>query len=358
MRSYRLAARDSGPSDFSRGENPDMREDPLSEGLLARYLLGDLSEKEQVEIEERAFVDPQYLGNLQAVESDLIDEYVRGGLSKNERRLFEDRFFASAERRRKIEFARAFATVAPEFRVSEAAGRHGTAGILPLSWRTGLGAVLRGLGPVPRYAIAAAAMLILVAASWLVAESFRMRGQLAQLRSEQQSRARDQEALQRQFADEQARGKDLSAQLEREREQRQNSEKLVGELQRQLEESSAHNHQSAIVSLALLPGIARSGGTRPKLVIPQSARLVRVEVGVEPEDDYKTFRVELLGPGGQPVWTGTNLSATRMRGGRGVALNLPARSLIAGQYELALKGVTPEGKTEDIGYHYFEVLRK
>jgi hypothetical protein len=37
---------------------------------------------------------------------------------------------------------------------------------------------------------------------------------------------------------------------------------------------------------------------------------------------------------------------------------LPARLLGAGKYELALKGVTDEGKTEDVGFYYFEVLKE
>ena len=92
-----------------------MRDHSSSETLLVRYLLGDLAEEEQVEIEERAFRHHQYLETIQAVESDLIDEYVRGGLSDRERRQFEARFFVSAERRRKVGFAKALAIVTSEF---------------------------------------------------------------------------------------------------------------------------------------------------------------------------------------------------------------------------------------------------
>jgi anti-sigma factor RsiW len=89
-------------------------ENDSSGALITRYLLGDLPEEQQVEIEERAFRDGVYLQTIQAVESDLIDEYVRGGLAERERRQFEARFFVSAERRRKVEFAKALAIVAVE----------------------------------------------------------------------------------------------------------------------------------------------------------------------------------------------------------------------------------------------------
>src|SRR6266567_7624181 len=82
--------------------------------VIARYLLGGLSEAEQTQLEEQAFSDRDYLQNVRAVEKDLMDEYVRGELSGPEREAFEQRFFASESRRRQIEFASALMQVAGE----------------------------------------------------------------------------------------------------------------------------------------------------------------------------------------------------------------------------------------------------
>ena len=81
---------------------------------IMRYLLGELPEAEQAQLEEHAFSDAGYLEQVTAVEKDLIDEYVRGELSGGEKEAFEPRFFASAERRRQVEFARAFGQVTNE----------------------------------------------------------------------------------------------------------------------------------------------------------------------------------------------------------------------------------------------------
>ena len=78
------------------------------------YLLGNLPEAEQVRVEDRAFTDAEYLNALEASESDLIDTYVRGGLSPADRRAFERQFLTSPNRRRKVEFAKALAKVAAE----------------------------------------------------------------------------------------------------------------------------------------------------------------------------------------------------------------------------------------------------
>ncbi|HEY6230232.1 MAG TPA: hypothetical protein VIW64_03115, partial [Pyrinomonadaceae bacterium] len=66
-----------------------MAADLNNEKLIARYLLGDLPEEQQVAIEDRAFADNDYLALVTSVENDLIDEYVRQELSPTERQQFE-----------------------------------------------------------------------------------------------------------------------------------------------------------------------------------------------------------------------------------------------------------------------------
>jgi CheY-like chemotaxis protein len=85
-----------------------VRSEHVDEMLLVRYLLGDLTEEEQGQVEDRVFEDSEYLGALEAAEADLIDSYVRGELSRLERR-FECRFLTSPQRQSKVEFARALA---------------------------------------------------------------------------------------------------------------------------------------------------------------------------------------------------------------------------------------------------------
>jgi hypothetical protein len=337
-----------------------MSVDFFSEDLLVRYLLGDLTEDEQVEVEERAFQDQRYLRSIEAAEGDLIDAYVRGEMSERARRQFEGRFFASAERRRKVEFARALARVAPEFATPENEAQPpvvATAATAPATWRDAVRAFLAQLNPATKYALAAA-LLIMVGGAWLIVESVRLRGQLAELRAAEQSREREQQVLRQQIAAEQARRDALAAELQRERDERERSQQLAGDLQRQLEESVTRPAPPAVVSLVLWPGISRSNGARPKLTLPPSTQSVRLEVGVEPEDQYRSFRAELRAQGGTPVWSKGDLPLRRVRAGRAVRLTLPARLLKAGDYELLLKGVTADGTTEDVSYHYFEVIRK
>ena len=83
-----------------------MTDTRFSDDLIVQYLLGELSEKQQVELEDRAFQDPVLLSNITAVEHDLIDAYVAGQIRAARLERFESHFLASAERRKKVAFAK------------------------------------------------------------------------------------------------------------------------------------------------------------------------------------------------------------------------------------------------------------
>lgn len=330
-----------------------MGADPYSEELIARYLLGDLPEAQQIQIEDRAFRDKGYRQNIVDVENDLIDEYVRHELSETELRQFEKRFLTSAERRARVIFARGLSTA-----LSEAQKESQPVVVsAPVTWRDSLAAFVRGLAPAARFALAAAALVIFAGGAWLVTQTMRQRAQLAGLQSDQQMQQRNRKALERLIEAERKRNEDLASQLAQEKQQRQQSDELMNQIQRETE-NRRQPPAPTIVSLVLLPGISRSGSARPKLALPESARLAHLQIGIEPEEEYKTFRVELRTQDGRQVWTRDNLSARKTRSGKTVGLTLPARVLTAGQYELALKGLTAGGTTEDVGYYYFDVLKK
>ena len=86
-----------------------MAKDPVSDGVMMRYLLGDVSDEERVQLEERYFVDDGVFEQLSALEDELIDDYIRGELAESQRKQFELHFLTSVERRQKLAFAESFA---------------------------------------------------------------------------------------------------------------------------------------------------------------------------------------------------------------------------------------------------------
>ena len=328
-----------------------MAVDLNNEKLIARYLLGDLPEEQQIEIENRAFDDKEYLASITAVENDLIDEYVRNELSESERRQFESRFLASAERRKRVEFAKALAAVATEAPAPQKT--------VPASWSwtDALYAFINGLNPAARFVAVAAMLLLLVGGAWLLTETWRLRSQLTQLQAENQSRQNERRALEQEVEAERKRNEELYARLGQEKQQREQADESL----RQLSETADPTKPSprpVIASLTLLPGLSRGGGDQANLVMPVDARLVRLHVGIDPEEQYKAFAVEIRTVAGQQVWTRENLSARARGGARAVGLTLPASVLKPGDYELRLSGVKEGGGAEDVGFYYFHVKKR
>jgi anti-sigma-K factor RskA len=322
-----------------------------NETLIAQYLLGELPEEQQVEIEDRAFSDKEYLASITAVENDLIDEYVRGELSGSERQRFESRFLASAERRKRVEFAKALRTV-----VSEAVGPEKKVVPTTERWslRESLYAFLGGLNPAARLAFVAAAILLIAGAAWLFVETQRLRRQVTQLQAENQSGQDLRQALEL----ERRRNAELDARLGQEKLQREQTDESLRQLTETTEATNPVPPQPVIASLTLLPGLSRGGSQKPNLVLSNDARLVRLNIGIDPEEPYKTFAVEIRTVAGQPVWSRENLSARSRRGTRAVGLGLPATVLKSGEYELRLRGATEGGGAEDVGFYYFNVRKR
>ena len=310
-----------------------MEDDSIEETVVVRYLLGDLPEEAQVQVEDRAFSDPEYLRLIEAVEADLIDSYVQGEMSLPERQQFESRFLASPQRQKKVEFARALARVAGESKPVLASAQAERAPTARYSWREALAQILRGRSPAFQFAMAAIILILAVVASWEVVQTVRLHGDMNQLEAERRLQQQREQVLQQQINQEHARAEELAAQMQ---------------------QQGGH---PAVASLMLLPGIARTQGSLPELVIPGPAQLASIQIQLEPRDVYPRFRAELRNRSGDEILTRANLRAQRSSTGRAVVLEVPASALNPGDYELALKGVSGEEMT-DIGYYNFSVRKK
>jgi hypothetical protein len=113
-----------------------------------------------------------------------------------------------------------------------------------------------------------------------------------------------------------------------------------------------------VVALSLLPGISRGSNSVPQLAIARDVSLVRLQIGIDPQENYRKYRVELRTENGQQVLAQGNLLARVGKHGRSIPLSVPASALGNGRYELELKGISESGATEDVGFYYFNVVKK
>jgi len=320
-------------------------EAPLSEQNIRQYLLGKLSEPEQVEIEDRAFADQRVLEQILAVEQDLIDDFVSGDIPAESRQDFQQHFLASAERRKKIAFAKALAAV-----VNERPALVIDVAPAP-SLRTKLAAFFTR--PVTAYSFAAASLLLLFVGSWLVIDRIRLRSEIAQLRTAQESQTAQNRQLEKDLANQRLQNQELMANRGT---QPQQTPTL--EIQPESPQQPTTPTSPVVVALALLPGISRGSNSVPQLAIAKAVSLVRVQIGIDPQENYRRYRVELRTENGQQVLAQGNLLARVGSHGRSIPLGVPASALRNGRYELALKGITESGTTEDVGFYYFNVVKK
>ena len=310
-----------------------MRSERVDELLLVKYLLGNLTEDEEVRVEDRAFADPEYLGALQGAETDLIDAYVRGELAQAERRAFERRFLTSPERRGKVEFARTLATVAAELTPLTSPSPK------PASTWQMLLALLRGSSPALRFAGAFAALISIVGASWLVFENGAMRARLSALEAQRHASEVREQGLKQELSQAQNRADSLATQM-------------------QGRPSEEARPASLIASLVLLPGLSRAETRVPELVLVAGAQIAHIEVQLDARDDYPRFRADLRTRSGREILALANLRARQSGAARSVSMDVPASALDAGEYELALKGLSVGDAVQDIGYYYFRVQKR
>src|SRR5262245_9581933 len=69
---------------------------------LIRYLLDDLPESDRESIEERYVVEEEWFEAVQALEVQLIRDYLLGGLTAEQRRMFEGKYLTVPDLRQRV----------------------------------------------------------------------------------------------------------------------------------------------------------------------------------------------------------------------------------------------------------------
>jgi hypothetical protein len=324
-------------------DDQGMKQETSNHELLVQYLLGELSEPEQMRLEQQYFNDDDLFEQMLVIEGELMDAYLRDELSERERQRFEAHFMASPRLRRKVEIAKALVTYATESSaVTGAAEKPG-----PLVWWQSLRDRLGEKNRAIRLAMAAAALVIIAGGAWLIVESVRLRNQVEQIQAERAEALRREQELEQRLAEQGARNDQLADELQRERSQR--------ELLEQERTTQQHSTLSAITFM-LTPDLVRGAGETKRLIIPQRADLVRLQI-VADQNDYKSYRAVLETVDGKRIWSSGLLQARSNRFGKLVTLRLPARLFTRGDYILTFSGLN-DGGLENVGEYYFNVVKR
>lgn len=289
---------------------------------LIQYLLGALSEDDTERLDELSIADDQFAAHLDAAEHDLVDAYVRGALSGDTLRRFEAHYLSSPAGRAKVAFARALRKYPT-----------GSAAVAPVATVEGR---TRAMRPLMRWGFAAAALVSLAAAGYLLAENGRLKRELLDVRTGLDGRQRQ---VEQQLQQEQAANADIRQELER--------------LRQSLAQRQAP--ASILATFVLVPP-TRGVGEIPTLSIPRGAGAVSLQINLE-ADDFPTYRVVLLDPAaGQIVWRSATLRAVARDGAKALSITLDAALLQPRMYTAEVDGVRASGAAETVGNYPFRIV--
>ncbi|HEX6188963.1 MAG TPA: hypothetical protein VFZ40_12870 [Pyrinomonadaceae bacterium] len=268
---------------------------------IRAYLLGQLSSERQSQFEELLLTDDDVFQELEIVEDELVDGYLREELTPADRAGFESHFMAAPEHREKLTFARAFkkslsnrvelsgqapAPAQPTEARGEASGSRESNG--KKSWFEFFGIRNPALG----YATAVALLLIVVGLSWVV-----------------------------------------------------------------WRRATTPRDPGRVLSVALTAGLTRDVSEGPRKVsVSADIDTLRLQL-IIPNNRYQSYEATLLDAEGRGLATESKLPAETVNGQPAVTFDIPANLVAPGDYRVKVTGMSAKSGAENLAVYSFRVTK-
>lgn len=330
----------------------------IQENLAAQFLLGKLSEEENIRIEEEYFGKNDRFEQLLIAENDLIDAYVKDDLSSEDRKHFENRLLLNPKQRKKVEFAKALITYA-----SNQPAEDFIAAPAKLSWRLIFAQILSAR-PLLSYSFAIVAFIFLGGAVWLaINNNFPQLSHDTELANVPTSpeniipKPPTTPIENQKLADEVSpSGKTVKDKLPVDEHSLKRASKLASPDSR-IEKPAKPR---TIISTIILPlGLTRDAVPSKPFEIPAKADFANLQMKFE-KDDYDSYFAVIETVEGQKIWSGKIKKPTKNKNENEnvVTASIPAHFLKRGDYIITLKGLTKNGVYESISDYAFTIDRR
>jgi hypothetical protein len=333
-----------------------------SDAVLLRYLLGALPVDEAEPIEEASIVDDDLAARLNAMERDLVDNYVRGEMESSGLAKFQSWYLSSPLRVQKIEAARAILSLADAVAEGEATNAtHSVAptpeptanvetpAIVPTPVATDAQQAASSMAPALSYGkasadqkavasrfgkldtwpvlgFAAAVVILIVAVGFLTTKNKQLRNEVAE--TKKQSSVLTAQLDDRHDAASGAKGDKSGAQ---------------GAL--------PHGAENLATVTLFLPAPTRGASAMPKVDVPAGTGLVVLSLGLASMDE-DSYRAQLMNPTTQKIlWRSGILRPGS--DGTYVSAAVPANVLHSQIYLVQLMHDAANGKSELLGTYPF-----
>jgi hypothetical protein len=295
------------------------------EKRLRKYLLGELSEREQEALELWLMSEEEAYDLLSAAEDDLIDESIAGKLDRYELERFNNQFLTAPERKRKLSFSQSL----QEFVTEHGPGTHQEAPARSTFWD------LFRRQPALAYSLAAFFILFMGGGIW---GGLQYRNLQEEFTAAETQFAVEREAFKRQ--------------LEAERDRAQSDYR---DLERAVQNVKSAPVPEAPLALALMPGVTRSPEELHTLKLRPTVQLVELSLTLL-DDNYDSYRAVLVDGSGTEIWTRDRLPATTGEN-KAVVLLVPTNRLTADDYIVRLSGRSGSNPPENINSYSFRATR-
>lgn len=310
-----------------------------------QYLLGTLAPADKSRFEEDYFTDHELFEEMEIVEDELVDAYIRKQLSKDDLSNFETNLTGSSRLKQKVEFARTLAksTSSLGLLVIDPAASDPKESF----WR-------RFLFPNstrPRFALAllSLALLLVLGSGALFFAWMRLRTAHRQLESE---RAELQQRNQILGVESEKQKSELVAQLDQARAE---NARLLEELESKRDQPL--QSQEKTVTFLLFSGALRSTGRRNLVAISPQTVNVRLRLAL-PAEAYSSYSASIKTAEQTQILNKAQLKPQTARHGKIVVLLLSGSQLQPGTYIVELTGLNASGNPEPLSDYTFQVVRK
>lgn len=322
------------------------------QAIQTRYLLGKLSDAESANLEERSFVDDNVFDEMEMAEDELIDAYVSGSLSAEDRERFENKLLRSGRIAERVEFARLLSeSRAPQLLVHEPAKSSW--------WPPGFLGISFGANPALTSAAATALLLVVISLAVFVWMRMRFESQLNLQRAAIEQQRRD---LEQKLAAQEAITKrndiDLQKSLAEEARLRRELEDTQKLLAAQEQPAQNNRQPSLLASISLYSSSSRAPDQPPELIVPPTARTIQLRLVLDPDADYDAYIATIKSAADDNVLTSGVLKARRSGRSRIIDFSFAANKLPPGEYSVRVSGRTPSGTYDDVGSYQVRVLEK
>jgi len=308
-----------------------------------RYLLGKLSDAESARLEERSFVDDRVFDLIESAEDELIDAYVGGSLSSEDRERFENKLLKSERVAERVEFAKLFSKSTPAQLVGYEPAK--------TRWWDRLFEVSNIQSPAFRGVVVAGFLLavgVIPALLWMQQRA-ENRLSLERAAIEQQ-----RQQLAQQLAEQQAKTNRLAADLQT---SKADEVRLQQELQATKEELARSAAQPAApASIVLFSNSIRAPGERSVLSVPSNVSTIRLKLILE-SDDYPSYQAKISSSAGIVV-SKAGLKTRRLGQTRTLIWVVPSQRLSTGDYAVSVEGRTSFGTYEPVADYTVRVIKK